>query len=204
MDHADAHAIVSLLDAEWPKGAWLDDDGELTVRGIMYADELKPYDPETAIEAVTRLRRRGVWSDQGPHTSDLLATLREVTHERELSNSTERLALEDGIAAAPEEAQEILRGYFDRVGAPVEIQTKMAAQLGDEDAKVKAGRMMAQQRIREDAERKALPPIQLPAGDPTRGLTACGVKWGTPMVRQAGSDRMVCPNCGRTAEEGCA
>lgn len=200
MDQADAHAIVSLLDAEWPKGAWLDDDGELTVRGHLFAAELGPFDSETGVEAVTRLRRRGVWSHEGPHTSDLLAVLREVTHERELSDSTQRLALEDGISAAPEEAQAILRTYFEKVGRPLEIDAKHAAQRGDLAAKHVAGMMLAQRRI-EEVE----PPWERPefAQDPTKGLTACGVKWGTPQVQNEAGE-WVCPNCGRTAEEGCA
>ena len=203
VDQADAHDLVAILHAEWPKGEWLDDDGNLTVRGALFASEFMPFKPEDGAEAVQRLRRRITFS-LGPQSAEVVAALREVQHERDLSARMETLALEDGIAASPDEARDIIRGYFERVGRPVEYETKRAAAMGDKEAKIEAGRMLARRHLAEKADPAPRPVTEVLAGvrNVVQPLTACGVRWGTRMVEnEAGA--MVCPNCGHTAEEGC-
>lgn len=88
MDAADAHALVGVMHGEWPRGAWIVEDGEhegeLTTRGTMFALVLADWPPEVGAEAVARLRARIPYRD-GPQTADLKATLREVQHERDLT-----------------------------------------------------------------------------------------------------------------------
>lgn len=205
MDAADAHAIMAVLHAEWPAGEWIDDDGDLTVRGAMFALEFESYLPEDGVEAARRMRGRIPYR-QGPQTADIRATLREVALERELEGRAKTYALPSGEPVAwGDEAAAILKQYFDKVGDPLELRVKRAAALGDPEAKDKAGRLLAQKQIEQKAAKTdAAAPIA-PTREPVRvqPVTACGVRWNTPLVKERGSNRWVCPNCGRTPEEGC-
>jgi hypothetical protein len=96
MNPDDAEALVSVMQAEWLAGEWLDDSGELTTRGTMYALALSDFPPEVGAEAIDRMRKRIPYR-QGPQTADLKATLNEVMGERTLA--TPALPSFDGVPA---------------------------------------------------------------------------------------------------------
>lgn len=83
MQASDAHALMAVMHGEWRHGEWLDDGGELTTRGTMFALVLADYAAETGAEAIARLRVRYPYRE-GPQTADLKAALREVAHEQAL------------------------------------------------------------------------------------------------------------------------
>lgn len=81
-----------------------------------------------------------------------------------------------------------------------------AADSGDVDAKIEAGRALARAQIASRAERSEgvsiVPPerIQVPA---TERRTACGVAWGTLLRFDEVSEQWVCPSCGAPEGEPC-
>jgi ribosomal protein L37AE/L43A len=181
------------MHAEWPAGAWLDEEsGELTTRGTMFALVLADYPPEDGAEAVRRLRERIPYR-QGPQTADLKATLREVVMERDL----ERRALPDGAFTPPDEVKAIIESYFEKVGDPTELRLKRSR---DPEAKIEAGRAVARARIADEAKPKegALVVTKERTVNP---VTACGVRWGERAVKKEGV--WCCPKCGSPISEGC-
>jgi hypothetical protein len=83
MNANDAEALVSVMQGEWLAGEWLDDSGELTTRGTMFALVLADFPSDVGAEAILRLRHRIPYR-QGPQTADLKAALTEVAGERAL------------------------------------------------------------------------------------------------------------------------
>ena len=208
MDAADAHALMAVLHAEWPKGDWIitdgTDEGDLTVRGAMFAMEFETFTPADGAEAIQRLRSRIPYRD-GPQTADLRATLREVAQERELRERTETKALPSGEEVVwGDEAAAIIQRYFESVGDPAEARLKRAGASGDKEAKIEAGRLLAQKQIAAAPTRPEEMTLEVRPERTVNPVTACGVRWGTPMVKEPGTNRYVCPNCGRDEKEGCA
>lgn len=90
----DAEALVAVMQAEWMAGEWLDDKGELTTRGTMFALVLADAPADVGAEAISRLRHRIPYR-QGPQTADLKIAITEVANERTLE--TPALPSYDGV-----------------------------------------------------------------------------------------------------------
>jgi hypothetical protein len=195
----DAEALVSVMQAEWLGGEWLDDSGELTTRGRMFALTLTDYPPEDGAEAIKRLRERIPYR-QGPQTADLKAALREVAMERDLA----RPALTDGAFTPPDEVVEILEGYFETVGVERKYEAmQKRVPDGDVEAKVELGRAMARAKIASEAKPSEGIPIVAVKERRVNPVTSCGVKWGERAIQdEAGV--WCCPNCMSPIAEGCS
>jgi len=119
----DAEALVSVMQGEWLQGEWLNDAGELTTRGTMFALVLADWPSDVGAEAILRLRHRIPYR-QGPQTADLKATLIEVTNERTLH--TPALPPFDGV---PMCCRNMGFGHFYRDHADGQMRARVDALL---------------------------------------------------------------------------
>lgn len=190
MDQAETMECVALLQAAYPAVDFTSPTGSL------YASELLAYRRGDAVIGIRRFIAENEW----PSVAGVVMACHAARLER-LEIESQQAALEAGdvVAAAPEEAQSILRSYFERIGKdPDEAAIEHAGRWGGPDGRIELKRRRVLAKL--SAPRRPGAPAR-PVDDRAPGRSACGAAWGSPAVRKGGV--WTCPSCGSPIAEGC-
>lgn len=194
MDRNAAEKLVAIMDTAWPQSQMLDDTGQLTMRGEMFARDLEPYWPNDGAAAIEALRHEVTWHG-GPSPADLQAALRDARSHRAAGDTPAlpaELDLQGPAVEMPEDARAAIAAFHERTG-----WTPSPSALAGEERIEAARKRVAQQIIDGPAPEEPFTTFEHQVR-----TTSCGAAWGTPAVQ--GTDGIWrCPSCNSPTSEGC-
>jgi hypothetical protein len=202
MIESEATKVLAVLAAAFPQSRPLPEESErLWVRELCLEDS--SY--QDGLAGVQQLAREVAFF---PSLAQLLRAAYEARLERVNREADQRRALGIGevvdfIAMAPEEVQEALAPYWAKFGGREIQELRVAVERGDPEAKIEAGRRVAQRMIEAEADNEAegqLKPLPKPG---VIGRSSCGAAWGTPAEWDKAKRCYVCPSCRSPIRDGC-
>jgi hypothetical protein len=201
VDDLQAAEAVGKLQAAYPQ---VDFTGET---GGVYAEVLMAYEEPDAAAGIQSL----IISETWPSVAALVQHIGEARESRQYDERYPALPSPEAFQelAPNDETRAALRRYFEKVGVQEESRARMqhVVASGDKDARIEAGRLVAQAQILAEAgEGEGMDGIERssrPSGAPSPfpSVSACGAEWGTRAVLIGGVK--CCPVCRSPVSEGC-
>jgi hypothetical protein len=194
--------VLALLVAAFPQARPLPPESEmLWVRELTLEDSTF----QDGIAGVEALAREVAFF---PSLAQLLraaydARLERVNREVEQRRALGMRDVDEFIGMAPEEVRQALEPYWDKFGGRERQELRVAVERGDPEAKIEAGRRVAQAMIEAEADNAAEGQLKPLPRQGIVGRSACGTEWGTLGEWDKKLRLYVCPNCRSPIKDGC-